>query len=64
MYTFFISGKNDKTTCFHCGVSLTNWKTSDSAWQEHAKYSLGCIYVSYIQGTEFVLNSAVVVKGF
>jgi len=60
----FISGKNDQTMSFHCEVSLENWKTSDSAWQEHAKYIPGCIYVSYIKGPEFVLNIAGIAKSF
>ena len=44
-----ISGKNDETTCFHCGVTLGKWKSSDSPWKEHARWSPSCIYVSHIK---------------
>ena len=59
-----ILGKNDKTACFHCGVTLGNWKSSDSAWKEHARWSPSCIYVSHIKGSEFVLNNSGIPKGF
>ena len=44
-----ISGKIDETTCFHCRVTLGKWKSCDSAWQEHARWSPSCIYVSHIK---------------
>ena len=50
--------------CVHSGVSLENWKTSDLAWQEHAKWSPACVYVAHIKGPELVLNSAGIGKGF
>jgi len=58
MYKYiFISGTENRTSCFHCGIVLANWQAADSVWEEHAKYSPKCLYVTHIKGVEFVLNS-------
>jgi len=58
MYKYiFITETEDHTCCFHCGIVLGNWKAADSVWEEHAKYSPKCIYVTHIKGAGFVLNS-------
>ena len=53
----FISGTENRTSCFHCGIVLANWQAADCVWEEHAKYSPKCLYVTHIKGVEFVLNS-------
>ena len=59
---FFITGRNDHTTCFHRGVSLKDWEASDSVWQQHSKWSPKCICVVYKKGIELVLHNAKVLK--
>ena len=59
---FFVTGRNDHTTCFHCGVSLKEWEAPDSAWEQHSKWSPNRIYVAYNKGIEFVLHNGQVLK--
>jgi hypothetical protein len=46
----------------YCGVSLKDWEASDSAWEQHSKWSLNCIYVVHNKGIEFVLHNAQILK--
>ena len=39
---FFYKGFSDAVTCFHCGVSLAFWKSTDIPDEEHKKYSKTC----------------------
>ena len=32
--------RNDLVQCFHCGVALHSWATTDVPWTEHAKVSV------------------------
>jgi len=60
MYKYtFITETKDHTCCFHCRIILANWQEADSVWQEHAKYSPKCLYLTHIKSAEFVLNSVV-----
>ena len=51
---FFITGRFDETTCFHCGIGLYDWSLSDDAWHEHVCWSPFCLYVYEIKGATFV----------
>lgn len=42
---FYYTGIGDKVTCFCCGVTLHQWKTTDQPWEEHMKYSEQCDYI-------------------
>jgi hypothetical protein len=59
---FFVTGRNDHTACFHCGVYLKEWEASDSVWEQHSKWSPNCFYVAHNKGIEFVLHKAQVLK--
>jgi len=54
IHTFFITGKFDETTCFHCGLGLCDWRPTDDAWVEHVRWSPFCLYVYVIKGSSFV----------
>ena len=56
-YIIFIAERDDRTSCFHCGIILANWKEADSVWQEHANYSPKCLYMTHIKGAGFVLKT-------
>jgi len=58
MYKYIsITETEDRTCCFHCGIVLGNWQEAESVWQEHAKYSSKCLYVTRIKRAGFVWNS-------
>ena len=57
MYKYIFITETKDHTYFHCGIILGNWQEADSVWQEHAKYSPKCLYVTHIKGVKFVLNS-------
>ena len=54
-----VTGRNDHTTWFHCGVSLKDWEACDSAWEQHSKWNPNCIYVVHNKGIEFILHTQV-----
>jgi hypothetical protein len=54
---FFITGRNDETTCFHCGIGLRDWVAGDIVYQELAKWSPFCVYVRFVKGPTFVNES-------
>ena len=58
MYKYiFISGTENSYKLFSLRNRFSKLKKADSVWQEHAKYSPKCIYVSNIKEAKFVLNS-------
>ena len=42
---FYYTGCGDKVTCFHCGITLRNWESSDDVDAEHKKHSPDCKYL-------------------
>ena len=48
MAGFYYTGMGDRVMCFNCKVILKNWKPSDSAWGEHAKWRPSCDYVKMV----------------
>lgn len=43
---FFYTGCNDIVRCFSCGGTLSNWLSSDVAWERHiTKLSADCVHV-------------------
>ena len=42
---FYYTGCGDKVTCFHCGITLRNWKSLDDVDAEHKKHSPECKYL-------------------
>ena len=53
---FYYLGNSDRVVCFYCGGGLKEWKPSDNAWHEHAKWYPMCEYVLKKQGVEYVKN--------
>ena len=57
IHNFFITGRFNEPTCFHCGIGLCDWCLSDDAWLEHVRWSPFCLYVYVIKGATFVRRS-------
>ena len=57
MYKYIFITETKDRTCFHCGIILANSQKADSVWQENAKYSPKCLYVTHIKGAEFIFNN-------
>ena len=53
----FVTGKLDFTKCFHCGITLQDWKETDCCQEKHAKLSPECIFI-IVKGIQFVLDHA------
>ena len=45
---FYYLGQSDIVYCFHCGISLHNWKPTDDPFVEHNKHSPKCPYLLMI----------------
>ena len=43
---FYYTGCGDRITCFHCGITLCNWKHADNVDMEHKKHSPECKYLN------------------
>ncbi|XP_029177499.1 E3 ubiquitin-protein ligase XIAP-like [Nylanderia fulva] len=50
----FYTGSDDKTVCFHCGISLRDWKPEDDPWEQHAKSFKFCSYLRMVKGRNYV----------
>ncbi|MES9903607.1 MAG: baculoviral IAP repeat-containing protein [Sedimenticola sp.] len=44
----FYGGAGDIVKCFACGIRLSQWSITDSAFVEHKKYSPDCVYLNMI----------------
>ena len=42
---FFYTEMGDAVTCFHCGIKLLKWESSDLPDVEHKKHSPNCKYL-------------------
>ncbi|PNF29316.1 hypothetical protein B7P43_G07821 [Cryptotermes secundus] len=52
--SFYYTGKEDQTVCFHCGGGLKDWEETDDPWVEHAVWFPKCIHVVLIKGWTFI----------
>ncbi|XP_062607038.1 death-associated inhibitor of apoptosis 2-like [Saccostrea cucullata] len=53
---FFCKGYEDKTVCFHCGMTLINWDPEDDPCVEHAYWNPNCPYINLYKGRGWVMN--------
>ncbi|XP_061176119.1 E3 ubiquitin-protein ligase XIAP-like [Saccostrea echinata] len=51
---FYYRGFGDRTTCFHCGISLQGWSVEDDVFVEHVRYNPLCQYMRRLKGDEFI----------
>ncbi|OAD59107.1 Apoptosis 2 inhibitor [Eufriesea mexicana] len=51
---FYYNGFGDHVRCFHCNGELRNWKITDDAWIEHARWFPTCEFVNLVRGKEFI----------
>ncbi|XP_056014793.1 E3 ubiquitin-protein ligase XIAP-like isoform X2 [Ostrea edulis] len=51
---FYYRGFGDRTTCFHCGISLQGWSTEDDVFVEHVRNNPLCQYMRGLKGDDFV----------
>lgn len=51
---FFYTKIGDRVVCFNCGMGLRAWDDEDDPWEEHAKFSPNCEYLTLVKGRAFV----------
>ncbi|XP_033740536.1 baculoviral IAP repeat-containing protein 7-B-like [Pecten maximus] len=51
---FFYNGKSDCVWCFFCGGPLSNWKSDDDPWIEHARWYPDCHYLQGRRGQQYI----------
>ena len=44
-----LTGRDDRTLCFHCGGGLQDWLDTDDPWSEHVAWFSNCVYIRYIR---------------
>ena len=47
---FYYTGEGDKVTCFHCGIMVLKWESTDVIQREHKKHSPLCKFVHMTYG--------------
>ena len=52
--SLFLSREGDMTRCFHSGVILGEWRTTDDPFTEHARWFPNYVYVRHFKGEAFV----------
>jgi hypothetical protein len=57
MLNICVTGKDEHTDCFHCGVTLSDWEITDCTLKEYARWSPKSLYVIHIKGKAFVLDN-------
>lgn len=54
---FFYTGHGDCTTCYQCGLEVSQWETEDTPWGEHLRwmkrFNTRCQYMDFIKGKSF-----------
>ncbi|XP_062592029.1 baculoviral IAP repeat-containing protein 7-B-like [Saccostrea cucullata] len=53
---FYYRGVKDNATCFHCGMTLTNWDLEDNPYAEHAYWNPNCPYINQYKGRSWVMG--------
>jgi len=51
---FYYTGSSDEVKCFHCDISLKEWKDEDDEWERHAKRNPNCHHVNLVKGRDYV----------
>ncbi|XP_062568791.1 uncharacterized protein LOC134230941 [Saccostrea cucullata] len=52
----YYRGVKDKATCFHCGMTFSNWDPEDDPCVEHAYWNPSCPYINLYKGRGWVMN--------
>lgn len=61
---FYLGSAANKTWCFYCGRSKSDWGAFDNPWVEHALLSSGCPFLLLNRSTQasFNWNSLITLK--
>lgn len=51
---FLYTGSHDYIHCFHCGGKLSDWRSVDEPWTEHARRFPTCGFLRQKKGDEFI----------
>ena len=51
---FYYLNQQDIVTCFHCGVTLSNWVSVINIKEEHRKHSPTCNYLKMVYDSDFL----------
>ena len=52
----FYHGRSDKTICFCCGVTLSDWEPTDNEWYEHRHWSRQCMFLKMVGLPENIVD--------
>ena len=47
---FYYTGRGDVVQCFHCGLALKHWDSTDCVDAEHRKYAADCKFLLMVRG--------------
>ena len=49
---FYYTGRGDVVQCFHCGLALKHWDSTDCVDSEHRKYAADCKFLLMVRGKQ------------
>lgn len=49
---FYYTGRGDVVQCFHCGLALKHWDSTDCVHVEHRKYAADCKFLLMVRGKQ------------
>ena len=49
---FYYTGRGDVVQCFHCGLALKHWDSTDCVHAEHRKYAADCKFLLMVRGKQ------------
>jgi hypothetical protein len=54
VFFIFFAGVSDRLVCFHCGGVLFDIRAEEKGWEEHAKWSPSCSFLTLVKGKGFI----------
>ena len=51
---FFYTNISDCVQCFHCGISIKNWKKDDRPLEQHVHYNPNCAFLKLHTGFYYI----------
>lgn len=54
VFFIFFAGVSDRLACFHCGCVLFDLRAEEKGWEEHAKWSPSCSFLTLVKGKGFI----------
>lgn len=51
---FYYTGLNDSVVCFCCKMGAHSWEKKDDPWEQHAKYTENCSFLTLMKGQKYI----------